>query len=272
MKPEKILPVNEPAQLEFEDVSVYYGNFIALDGITLKVPHGTCLAVVGPNGAGKSTLFKALVGLISLNRGRVFIHGLPLGHHQDCVAFVPQREDVDWKFPVTVKDVVMMGRYLHIGWIKKPSAHDGEIVENAMRQLGIADLAKRSIHELSGGQQQRVFLARAIAQEPHVLLLDEPFTGVDVTTQEATMQLLEDMHKKDITVMVSTHDLNMASQRFEKVLMLNKRLIAYGSPDQVFKTALVREAFGDRVMLLNGAMIVDECCPPGGNEEEHIHA
>jgi ABC-type Mn2+/Zn2+ transport system ATPase subunit len=271
MKPEKILPLHEPAQLELDDVSVYYGNFIALEGMTLKVPHGTCLAVVGPNGAGKSTLFKALVGLVPLNRGRVFIHGLPLGHHQDCVAFVPQREDVDWKFPVTVKDVVMMGRYLHLGWIKKPSANDVEVVEKAMRQLGIADLANRSIQDLSGGQQQRVFLARAIAQEPHVLLLDEPFTGVDVTTQEATMQLLEDMHRKDITVMVSTHDLNMASQRFEKVLMINHRMIAYGNPDKVFTPELVRTAFGERVMILNGAMVIDECCPPGGNEEEHTH-
>jgi ABC-type Mn2+/Zn2+ transport system ATPase subunit len=272
MKPEKILPLHDPAQLELQDVSVYYGNVIALDGMTLKVPHGTCLAVVGPNGAGKSTLFKALVGLMPLNRGRVFIHGLPLGHHQDCVAFVPQRENVDWKFPVTVRDVVMMGRYLHIGWIRKPAAHDVEVVENAMRQLGIADLGNRSIQELSGGQQQRVFLARAIAQEPHVLLLDEPFTGVDVTTQEATMHLLEEMHRKDITVMVSTHDLNMASQRFEKVLMLNRRMIAYGTPEQVFTPELVRVAFGERVMFLNGAMVIDECCPPGGNEEEHSHA
>lgn len=271
MKSDELLARQASAQLELQDVTVHYGSYTALSNLTMEIPHGTCLAVVGPNGAGKSTLFKALVGLLPLSHGRILIHGLPLGHHHDCVAFVPQREDVDWKFPVTVRDVVMMGRFLHLGWIKQPTAKDKDAVEKAMVQLGISDLAKRSIQELSGGQQQRVFLARAIAQEPHILLLDEPFTGVDVPTQEATMRLLEDMHQQEVTVMVSTHDLNMASQRFEKVLMLNRRMIAYGLPEHVFSPELVKIAFGERVMMLNGAMIVDECCPAEGNEELHFH-
>ncbi len=261
MKSEADLLNRDPAQLDLVDVTVHYDDIVALDRLSMEVPHGTCLAVVGPNGAGKSTLFKALVGLLPLTRGQIFIHGLPLGHHQDCVAFVPQREDVDWKFPVTVKDVVMMGRYMHTGWLRKPKVKDEEAVHKALKQLDIDNLANRSILELSGGQQQRVFLARAIAQEPHILLLDEPFTGVDAPTQEATMRLLEDLHQQNVTVMVSTHDLNMASQRFEKVLLLNRRLIAYGAPDQVFSPALIKSAFGERVMMLDGAMVVDECCP-----------
>ncbi len=269
MKRDIDLNSKNPAELKLIDVTVHFGKVSALEDLTLTIPHGICLAVVGPNGAGKSTFFKALVGLLPLASGEIFIHGLPLGHHKDCVAFVPQREDVDWKFPITVKDVVMMGRYLHTGWLKKPSEKDEESVQRAMKQLGIADLAKRSIHDLSGGQQQRVFLARAIAQEPHILLLDEPFTGVDIPTQETTMSLLEEMHRQNVTVMVSTHDLNMASKRFEKVLMINRRLIAYGTPDEVFTPELVKAAFGERILMLNGAMIVDECCPHDEAEKEH---
>ncbi|MEN6524239.1 MAG: metal ABC transporter ATP-binding protein [Anaerolineaceae bacterium] len=269
MKHESDLTSQKPAELRLVNVTVNFGKNPALEDLSLIIPHGICLAVVGPNGAGKSTFFKALVGLLPLASGQIFIHGLPLGHHKDCVAFVPQREDVDWKFPITVKDVVMMGRYLHTGWLRKPSNVDEEAVQKAMMQLGIIDLAKRSIHDLSGGQQQRVFLARAIAQEPHILLLDEPFTGVDIPTQETTMYLLEEMHKQNVTVMVSTHDLNMASQRFEKVLMINRRLIAYGTPDEVFTPAQVRAAFGERMLMLNGAMIVDDCCPHEEMEEEH---
>lgn len=255
----------EPARLEMEKVRVGYNGKLALEDLSFQVPHGARLAVVGPNGAGKTTLFKALVGLIQLQGGWIRIHGQPLGHHQDCVAYVPQREEVDWRFPVTVSDVVMMGRYGQRGWLRRPDQSDQAVVAHSLEQLGIADLAKRPIGELSSGQQQRVFLARALAQEPHILLMDEPFTGVDFTTQEATLTLLEYLQTQQVTAMVSTHDLTLASERFEQVLLLNRRLIASGAPQEVFTQANLSQAFGSQVLFLDGVAVVDQCCPP---EEE----
>jgi ABC-type Mn2+/Zn2+ transport system ATPase subunit len=192
-----------------------------------------------------------LVGLLPLRRGRILIHGLPLGAHQDCVAYVPQRGEVDWRFPVTVADVVMMGRYGRLGWLKNPSEQDRAVVARSLEQMGIAHLAQRAIGELSGGQQQRTFLARALAQEPHVLLMDEPFTGVDAATQEATLVLLDELHAQQVTVMLSTHDLNLAATRFDRVLLLNRRLIGFGPPSQVFTAQAITEAFEGQVLFLN---------------------
>src|SRR5512135_1648817 len=153
--------MESPGRLDVDNVIVAYDGTPVLREITFQVPHGARVAVVGPNGAGKSTLFKALVGLLPLRQGRVLIHSLPLGHHLDCVAYVPQREEVDWKFPVTVSDVVMMGRYGTLGWLKRPGKHDRLVVERSLTQMGVANLARDPIGDLSGGQQQRVFLARA---------------------------------------------------------------------------------------------------------------
>jgi ABC-type Mn2+/Zn2+ transport system ATPase subunit len=222
--------------------------------------HGSRVAIVGPNGAGKSTLFKALVGLLPLRSGRILIHGRPLGQHKDCVAYVPQREEVDWRFPVTVADVVMMGRYKRQGWFGRPSAADRTAVRRCLEQLGIADLAGRSIGELSGGQQQRVFLARALAQEPHILLLDEPFTGVDATTQEATLALLDALRDQGVTTLVSTHDLSLAAQRFDRVLLLNREMVAFGPPAEALSVEHIQRAFGGRVLFVNGVAVVDDCC------------
>ena len=258
----------EPARLELQNVTVGYDGQPILHDVTFQVPHGARVAVVGPNGAGKSTLFKALVGLLPVRAGRILIHGLPLGSHQDCVAYVPQREEVDWRFPVTVGDVVMMGRYGRLGWLRRPTKHDREVVIRSLEQMAILDLGDETIGELSGGQQQRVFLARALAQEPHILLMDEPFTGVDVATQEATLGLLDDLQAEGVTAMISTHDLNMAAKHFEQVLLLNRRLIACGPPDEVFTPENIREAFGARVLFLGGAVVVDECCPPDEEELE----
>jgi ABC-type Mn2+/Zn2+ transport system ATPase subunit len=254
---------HEPARLDVENISVAYNGTPALQEVTFQIPHGARVAVVGPNGAGKSTLFKALVGLLPLRAGQILIHGLPLGHHQDCVAYVPQREEVDWRFPVTVSDVVMMGRYGERGWLQPTSRRDREIVQRSLSQMGMADLASHSISELSGGQQQRVFLARALAQEPHILLMDEAFTGVDMTTQEATLKLLDDLRAGQVTAMISTHDLNLAASRFDHILLLNRRLISFGTPDQVLTQENLSQAFGPQLMVLpDGTMIVDQCCPP----------
>ena len=258
-----------PHRLEIESISIGYGEKIIMRDLSFQVPHGARVAVVGPNGAGKSTLFKALVGILPLQSGQIFIHGEALGAHKDCVAYVPQREDVDWRFPVTVSDVVMMGRFSQIGWWSNPSKRDKEIVRKSIEQMGIADLTDLSIGQLSGGQQQRAFLARALAQEPHILLMDEPFTGVDATTQEATFGLLDHLRKKQVTTIISTHDLNLAASRFDLVLLINHRLIAFGAPRQVFTKENLASAFGNSLLVMeNGMMLVDECCPP---EEEHHH-
>jgi ABC-type Mn2+/Zn2+ transport system ATPase subunit len=258
-----------PHRLELENVSIGYGRKIVLQDLTFQVPNGARVAVVGPNGAGKSTLFKALVGLLPVQRGRILIHGLPFGNHQDCVAYVPQREEVDWRFPVTVHDVVMMGRYGHQGWYRRPSAADHAAVEQALGQLGINGLGSTAISDLSGGQQQRVFLARALAQEPHILLMDEPFTGVDVTAQDAALTLLDDLHEQGVTAIISTHDLNVAASRFDYVLLLNRRLVAFGRPAEVMRQQYLAGAFGSHLLVMeNGAILVDDCCAPG---DQHDH-
>lgn len=259
-----------PAHLEIEQASVVYGSRVVLDEISFGVQPGGQVAVVGPNGAGKSTLFKSMVGLLPLTKGRVLIHGTPLGGHRDCVAYVPQREEIDWQFPVTVADVVMMGRYGRYRGLRRPGRYDYQIVQECLDQLGIGGLANRSISDLSGGQQQRVFIARALAQEPHILLMDEPFAGVDVSTQEATLGLLDQLKHKGVTVLVSTHDLDMAARRFEHILLLNHRLIGYGEPEKVFTPENLRAAFGGQVLMLNGAAVVDQCCPEGHQHGEEV--
>jgi ABC-type Mn2+/Zn2+ transport system ATPase subunit len=251
----------EPARLDIEGAAITYDGTPILQDLTFQVPHGAQVAVVGPNGAGKSTLFKALVGLLPLQAGRILVHGRPLGGHQDCVAYVPQRGEVDWRFPVTVADVVMMGRFARQGYWGRTSRADRVAVASALEHMSIRDLAQQPIGDLSGGQQQRVFLARALAQEPHILLMDEPFTGVDATTQEAVLRLLDDLRGEGLTVMVSTHDLSLAMQRFELVLLLNRRLVAYGPPSAVFTPEHVRQAFGGQALMLGGMVVVDQCCP-----------
>ncbi len=260
------------AYLSLDGVSAGYDGRPALTDVTMSVPHGAQVAIVGPNGAGKSTLFKALVGLLPVKSGRVLLHGRPPGGQTDPIAYVPQREEIDWGFPVTVHDVVMMGRYGRLGWLRRPREADREVVARCLEELGIADLERRAIGELSGGQQQRVFLARALAQEPHVLLLDEPFTGVDVSAREALLTLLARLRERSITVLVSTHDMETAARRFELVALLNKRLIAYGAPPDVFTPDHLTEAFGGQALFLDGMVVIDQCCPGHvGDGEEHRH-
>ncbi len=252
-----------PHRLEVLNISAGYGEKTVLQDVTFHIPHGARVAVVGPNGAGKSTLFKALVGLLPLQSGEIFIHGRSLRSHKDCVAYVPQREEVDWRFPVTVEDVVMMGRYDHQGWLKRASREDRRVIEKSLAQMGIVNLAHNPISDLSGGQQQRVFLARALAQEPHILLMDEPFSGVDVTTREAALKLLDDLRSMDVTTMISTHDLNLAASQFDLILLLNHRLVAFGTPGEVFVPENLTRAFGPQLLLLpDGTALVDDCCPP----------
>jgi ABC-type Mn2+/Zn2+ transport system ATPase subunit len=261
--------------LEIEDLTVSYNGSPALSDVTMRVPHGAQVAIVGPNGAGKSTLFKALVGLLTPVSGGALIHGRAPGLRSDPIGYVPQREEVDWSFPVSAQDVVMMGRYGRVGWLRRPGAEDRRVVAACLDELDITDLAQRPIGELSGGQQQRVFLARALAQEPHVLLLDEPFTGVDVSAREGLLELLERLRARGITVLVSTHDMQVASQRFELVALLNGRLIAYGPPAAVFTEEHITAAFGGQALFLEGMVVIDQCCPghvDSGVERRHSHS
>jgi ABC-type Mn2+/Zn2+ transport system ATPase subunit len=251
--------------LEVRDVTVAYGGRTALESVSLVIPHAAQVAVVGPNGAGKSTLFKAMMGLLPMRAGEMLIHGRPVSEYRDPIAYVPQREDVDWRFPVTVHDVVAMGRYGHRGWLRRLSPGDRDVVRRCMERLNISDLGERPIGELSGGQQQRVFLARALAQEPHILLLDEPFTGVDVSTREATLELLSELRSQSVTVLVSTHDLDLAARRFDLVVLLNGRLISAGTPSEVFRQEHLLAAFGGQMVVIDGmSIVVDQCC--GGHD------
>jgi manganese/iron transport system ATP-binding protein len=262
--------IKEPARLEINHISVGYGDVPVLQDVSFDVQHGARVAIVGPNGAGKSTLFKALVGLLPLIEGEIFIHSLPLGHHLDCVAYVPQRGEVDWQFPATVADVVMMGRFGKMGWLAAPKRKDWEVVHTSLNQMGIGDLAHEHISELSGGQQQRVFLARALAQQPHIFLMDEPFTGVDSTTQEATLNLLDHLQKQKVTVLISTHDLNLAATRFDDILLLNRSIYGYGKAEEIFTTDLLSKAFGSHVLAMEDTnLLVDDCCPPGEEHDAH---
>ncbi len=247
-------------RIELRDVSVFYGSRAALDSVSLSVDQAAQVAVVGPNGAGKSTLFKAMVGLLPLVAGEMLVGGKPLSGRRD-IAYVPQREEVDWRFPVTVFDVVAMGRYGPGRWLRRLSRSDRHMIHESMTQMGIGDLGNRSIGELSGGQQQRVFLARALAQQSQTLLLDEPFTGVDVGTREATLDVLAGLRQQGVTVLVSTHDLDLAAGRFDQVVLLSGRLIAAGDPAEVFTERNLQTAFGGQMVVVDGRMVVvDQCC------------
>jgi manganese/iron transport system ATP-binding protein/manganese/zinc/iron transport system ATP- binding protein len=207
------------------------------------------------------------VGLIPIQNGDILIHGHPLGFHKDCVAYIPQRGEVDWRFPVTVRDVVQMGRFGKIGWMRNLSRNDHRVVDECLQQLRIEKLADLPIGELSGGQQQRVFLARALAQEPHILLMDEPFTGIDINTTEVIFSLFEQLQSKRVTLLISTHDLGMAASRFDQVMLLKRRLIAYGPAREVFLSPAIAEAFEGQVLYTDGVMVMDHCCP----EDDHDH-
>jgi ABC-type Mn2+/Zn2+ transport system ATPase subunit len=237
-------PVEVPA-LDVRHLTVSYERAHALDDISFTVADGERVAIVGPNGAGKSTLLKAIVGLMRPLSGTIYV----AGHlHTKCsdVAYVPQRAQVDWTFPVNVWDVVMLGRAAHIGFFRSAGKYDREQVQRSLELVRMTDLAHRQIGELSGGQQQRVFIARALAQEAQVLLLDEPVTGLDVRAQEEVLHIVEDIHQQGVAVLVATHDLQQAADthHYERVLLLNRRLIAAGAAHNTLTAAHLTEAYG----------------------------
>ena len=254
-----------------DGVSVRYGGDAVLHEVSLRVAHGAQVAVVGPNGAGNPPSSRPSSACFRAQRPHPGARATGGRTHVDPIAYVPQREEIDWRFPVDVTDVVMMGRYGRTGWLRRPGPGDRRAVAAALALMDLTSLARRPISESSGGQQQRVFLARALAQEPHVLLLDEPFTGVDVTARQKTLDVLTALRDRNVTVLVSTHDLELAATRFEHIVLLNRRVIAQGPPSFVLTTEHIAEAFGAQAHVFQGMVVIDECCSGLDDGEEYRH-
>lgn len=243
--------MNSSIAIALHDVSVAYGSKMVLNDITLDIEAGEFVGVIGPNGAGKTTLLNAILAMVPLRRGQILVHGRPIAQMRRAVAYMPQREAVDWTFPVVVEDVVLMGRQPRLGFGRHAIRHDRAVVEWALTQVQMLAERRAPIGQLSGGQQQRVFLARALAQEGDLLLLDEPLTGVDATTQETILQLLRDFQRAGRTVIMTTHDLGVARAFCSKTLFLNHVAVAYGTPAETFTPDILQKTYGGHVVRLS---------------------
>lgn len=245
--PVKEAAVEGPHRLSVKDVHIHYGNVCALKDISFETTCGRALALIGGNGAGKTTLLKTLVGLIPVSSGVVLWQGKPLQHSTHEIAYLPQRADIDWSFPMTVRALIETGRYALLGPWKPFRKLDAEAVDRAMEHMELESLADRQIGALSGGQQQRAFVARALAQESHVLLLDEPFTGLDEPARENLGRLMRGLVQKGRLVIVSHHDLGTVEKLFDEALLINRRLIAYGAPADVMTAENLKMTFSASV-------------------------
>lgn len=244
-----ITQVDNPI-LEIHDLIVSYDQSPVLWNVDLSLPSGKLIGIIGPNGAGKSTLIKAIMGLVTPSGGYVKIFDKNLDQVRSKISYVPQRESVDWNFPASVLDVVMMGTYGKLGLFKRPGKKEKEIALSCLDQVGMMSFVNRQISELSGGQQQRVFIARALAQEADLYLMDEPFAGVDMSTETAIFNLLKEMTAKGKTVIVVHHDIHSAMNYFDWIIMLNLHLVASGPTDQVISEELLRKTYGGKLNLL----------------------
>jgi len=237
--------------VEVTDLTVAYKDKPVLWDVDMEVPSGTLMAIVGPNGAGKTTLIKSILGLVKPSAGQVLVYGKSFAEQRHLVGYVPQRGSVDWDFPTSVLDVVMMGRYGALGWFKRPGASEHAAALDALDKVGMKLYAERQISQLSGGQQQRVFLARALVQDAQLYFMDEPFQGVDATTERAIVALLQELRKAGKTVVVVHHDLQTVPEYFDWVTMLNVRRIASGPVSEVFTEQNLRKAYGGKVAFLS---------------------
>jgi manganese/zinc/iron transport system ATP- binding protein len=247
-----IPPTGLPA-VELHDLTVAYRANPVLWDVDVKIPEGRLVAIIGPNGAGKSTLLKTILGQVRQTTGWVQVFGETYATRRSWVGYVPQRESVDWDFPTLALDVVTMGLYGRIGWFRRPGKRHREIARTCLERLGIGHLARRQISQLSGGQQQRVFLARALAQDARLYLMDEPLAGVDATTEKAIMQILRDLREEGRTVVVVHHDLQTVPEYFDHVVLLNMRLVASGSVQDVFTAENLQRTYGGRSSILTRA-------------------
>ncbi len=239
--------------LEISDLSVHYGANAALVGVNAAVPEGKVAGLIGPNGSGKSTLLKAVAGVLRTASGQVTLDGRALRPSAAKVAFVPQREEVNWDFPATALDVVLMGRYRSAGWVRRPGAPDRARANEALALLGLEGMGSRHISQFSGGQQQRVFLARAMVQDPRIVLLDVPFTGVDITNREVFHQAIRDFAARGVTVLIATHDLAEVQSTTDYVMCLNRRMVAFGPTAETFTPANLRATFGGQIAVFEAA-------------------
>ena len=244
------LPTDTSPPLEVHDLTVAYHKKPVLWGVDLVVPRGKLVGIVGPNGAGKTTLIKAVMGLLSPSSGWIRVFGKPHADNLVRVGYVPQRESVDWDFPVNVMDVVLMGRYGRLGLIKRPTRQDHAIARECLEKVKMLPFANRQIANLSGGQQQRVFLARALAQESDLYLMDEPFSGVDAATETAIVTLMHELKSRGKTLLVVHHDLPTARSYFDMLLLLNMRVVAFGPTEEVFTHELLQTTYGGRLTIL----------------------
>ena len=239
--------------IEVHDLTVAYRTQPVLWDVDVSLPEGRLIAIVGPNGAGKSTLLKAILGLVRPITGWVKVFGAPYRQRRSWVGYVPQRESVDWDFPTSALDVVTMGRYGSLGWLRRPGRREQELALECLDTVGIRDLARRQISQLSGGQQQRVFLARALCQQARLYLMDEPLAGVDATTERAILALLQRLRSEGRTVVAVHHDLQTVADYFDHVVLLNMRLVAAGPVAQVFTTENLQRTYGGRLTVLTQA-------------------
>lgn len=255
---------NDQPILNVSHLTFRYNGRDALENITFQLHEGERIAIVGPNGAGKSTLIKVVAGVLQPTSGEVNIYGTRPDRHV-CIGYIPQRNQVDWHFPLSVADVVMMGRSAKLGPFNFPRKRDWQIVHHALETVELTNLAERQIGQLSGGQQQRMFIARALAQEAALMLMDEPLTGLDAPSQEGILNLLDRLKSEKATVMVATHDLDQAATHFDRIMLLNHRLVAFGNPADVLHTDNLLNAFGGRLKPVDGQSVlnIDDCCDDG---------
>jgi len=245
-------PAHEPA-IEVHDLTVSYHNKPVLWDVDLKLPRGQLIAIVGPNGAGKSTLLKTMLGLVPASTGWVKFYGDSYAKQRHRVGYVPQRESVDWDFPTNALDVVTMGLYGKIGWLRRPGRQHRETALACLDKVGMSEFAGRQISQLSGGQQQRVFLARALAQDADLYLMDEPFAGVDATTEQAILTLLQELRDEGRTVVAVHHDLQTVAEYFDWVVLLNMRLVAAGPMAETFTNDKLQQTYGGKLTILSQA-------------------
>jgi ABC-type Mn2+/Zn2+ transport system ATPase subunit len=243
--------------ISVKGLTVSYDRKRVLSNIYLDIERGKTYAVVGPNGAGKSTFFSAMLGLIDINTGQILIDGKSIEEQRIRIGYVPQRNDVDWSFPATVMDVVMMGRYPHKTLFGRLNNEDKQLTINALRELGIEHLKDRQISELSGGQQQRTFIARALCQQADIYFLDEPFVGVDMLTEERIITILNKLAKEEKTILVVHHDLATVEKYFHKIIMLNQRLIAAGDVESTFTKENISMTYGGQLQIMHKIGIIE---------------
>jgi manganese/zinc/iron transport system ATP- binding protein len=245
-----IVQVENPV-LEVHDLTVSYDKNPVLWNVDFSIPKGKLVGIIGPNGAGKSTMLKSVMGLVDKQSGYVKVFDKDVDDVREQISYVPQRESVDWDFPASVLDVVLMGRYGRRGLFKRTTKEDKQIAMESLAKVNMQDYAKRQIAQLSGGQQQRVFIARSLAQQANLYLMDEPFAGVDASAESSILNLLQEMRAEEKTIMVVHHDLQSAYEYFDWVILLNMRLVASGPKEEIFTTELLQETYGGKLTLLD---------------------